>query len=437
MGGFHFDLDAARMRAAKLTDYFSVGFVAMRFFEQPHLGTVAINDRYFVMVDYDAFKTWPVNTQASTLIHEVQHPILNHFERADLHGVPKDVFHRRLWGLAADYEINVMAMRDNRLTWPWEIAHPSQEQLPEDKIAEWYYDELVKRHHIIEIPIGGGDGDDQQDGDGQDGDGKEGEGDDPDGQKGNGTGHGKVMCGHCGAAANGDTRAEDEANLPDEQEGPSKFEQDMLRRKVAEAIKSSQSRGNVPLGWQRWADRILSPKLNYWAHIRNMVRGATTTLPGLDIRTYNRERRRPAIDPGMIFPATLRRVPRVGIYIDASGSMSEKQLGRAVSEVAGVLKSLGSGAKVQVFSGDTRIHKRQTVYTASQIQILGGGGTDVVDCINLMLNEKPKPDLVIAVTDGYTDWGHVKPMGNLFIINVGHGPKPSWPCKYVHIPEND
>ena len=71
---------------------------------------------------------------------------------------------------------------------------------------------------------------------------------------------------------------------------------ELVRRDVAQRILDrSGDAGDVPLGWRRWANTVLTPKVDYMATIRHAVRKALrdSTLGRYD-RTYRRPHRRQA-----------------------------------------------------------------------------------------------------------------------------------------------
>ena len=71
---------------------------------------------------------------------------------------------------------------------------------------------------------------------------------------------------------------------------------ELVRRDVAQRILDrSGDAGDVPLGWRLWARTVLTPKVDYMATIRHVVRKALrdSTLGRYD-RTYRRPHRRQA-----------------------------------------------------------------------------------------------------------------------------------------------
>jgi Mg-chelatase subunit ChlD len=57
---------------------------------------------------------------------------------------------------------------------------------------------------------------------------------------------------------------------------------------------------------------------------------------------------------------------------------------------------------------DLRVHPGQTVRRAEDIELLGGG-TDLREGIKAALALRPRPDLVLVLTDGQTPWPDHRP----------------------------
>ena len=71
---------------------------------------------------------------------------------------------------------------------------------------------------------------------------------------------------------------------------------ELVRREVARRIEeTSRYDGDIPLAWRRWAHATLTPKVDYMATLRHVVRRALreSTL-GRYHRTYRRPHRRQA-----------------------------------------------------------------------------------------------------------------------------------------------
>ncbi len=114
------------------------------------------------------------------------------------------------------------------------------------------------------------------------------------------------------------------------------------------------------------------------ATIRHAVRRALrdSTLGRYD-RTYRRPHRRQACYGEFIMPSFHQPRPRPGFLIDTSSSMEDSQLARAVAELGGLTRQLGYGADVVVACCDAAVHDVRKVFSATQVELYGGGGTDM------------------------------------------------------------
>ena len=85
----------------------------------------------------------------------------------------------------------------------------------------------------------------------------------------------------------------------------------LLARDTARRIREhTRERGDTPAGWQRWADELLEPSVNWRrqlaAHVR---RGAADTTGRVDF-TYRRPSRRASATPDVVLPSLDSRFPR-------------------------------------------------------------------------------------------------------------------------------
>ena len=153
----------------------------------------------------------------------------------------------------------------------------------------------------------------------------------------------------------------------------------LVRREVAQQIMDTSGfAADIPLGWRRWAHNVMTPKIDYMAIIRRTVRTALreSTLGRYD-RTYRRPHRRQACYGEFIMPSFYQPRPRPGFLIDTSSSMQNAQLARAVAELGGLTRQLGYAAEVVVACCDAAVHDVRKVFSAAQVQLYGGGGTDI------------------------------------------------------------
>ena len=78
-----------------------------------------------------------------------------------------------------------------------------------------------------------------------------------------------------------------------------------------------------------------------------------------------------------LMPSFHQPRPRPGFLIDTSGSMQDTQLARAVAELAGLTRQLGYNSEVIVACCDVVVHEVKKVFSSTQLELIGGGGTDV------------------------------------------------------------
>ena len=211
--------------------------------------------------------------------------------------------------------------------------------------------------------------------------------------------------------------------------GVDRVKAQLVQREVAQRIVDmSRDAGDVPVGWRRWAHTMLAPKVDYMATIRHAVRRALrdSTLGRYD-RTYRRPHRRQACYGEFIMSSFYQPRPRPGFLIDTSSSMEDSQLTRAVAELGGLTRQLGYGAEVVVACCDAAVHNVRKVFSAAQVELYGGGGTDLRVGLRAFIERKSAPiDLLVIVSDCHTAWPEEVPPFPVITIRVGDGASPPW-----------
>jgi predicted metal-dependent peptidase len=74
--------------------------------------------------------------------------------------------------------------------------------------------------------------------------------------------------------------------------------------------------------------------------------------------------------------------------------------------------------QVRVLAVDTDVHVVRRVSRAAQVQLAGGGGTDMGAGIESAAKLHPKPSVAIVLTDGYTPWPDQPPPGIRVIVGL-------------------
>lgn len=398
--------------------------------ERPGLGTFAVDEHWRLY--YDPELEWDVEEMCGVLEHEIWHLLNDHASRARIK-LGKDIndpILGRIWNIAADEAINSVLQGAN-VKLPGKPIYPSNYKHPSDLSSEQYYDLHLKPK-------------------GEKG-GKSGEGGSPKGDGQVPMGGGKGKKGDApplldGSASDG-VQKDWEDPAPGEKTkdggesapGIGELEKELIKRKVAEAIlQASQARGDQSSGMARWAQQILRPTVDWRRELQSVIRHAVEERAGDTDFSYSRiSRRNP---PGILLPSMVEPVVHPVIVVDTSGSISEGQLQRAMSEVEGVIKSQGHD-EVPVIFCDAVAFKAQKLRKASRGSPVGGGGTDMGEGIKAAQQLRPKPELIIVLTDGYTPWPNNPPAHTKVLVGIlttkdsswGHVDVPKW-SKRINIP---
>lgn len=221
----------------------------------------------------------------------------------------------------------------------------------------------------------------------------------------------------CGSAADGLPRGyevrDDEVSVD-----PTRAEQ--IRRAVAIDFRDAMGRrGTEPGEWARWVQAVLEPRLPWQQLLPSAVRRAIGWTTGATDYTYSRPSRRRAASPHVVLPGMRRPAPSVAVVVDTSGSMDDGLLAQALGEVDGVLRSLGpAGQRVTVLSCDAAVHTVSRTLHARDLRLVGGGGTDLAPGIAAAAALRPRPEVLVLLTDGDTPWPPAPPPGCAVVAAV-------------------
>jgi predicted metal-dependent peptidase len=393
-GGYAPALQAARVRAAHERSYFAPALFNLVPVETDLIGSMAVDSHWRLYYNRAWLASHTVEENASLLIHEVSHLVRDHEARRTAAGFTN---HQR-WNTAGDCEIND-DLQTEGLPLPGDPPLPGKYGFPTGINAERYYQQLSSRSGS---------------------NGNASERDDPDADS------------DCGSGAHGERRFW-ERPLDDGTDGKDggtpgvdRIKADLVRREVARLIDdTSPYDSTVPFAWRRWARATLAPKVDYMATIRHVVRrGLRRSTLGRYDRTYARPHRRQACYGEFIVPSFYQPRPTPGFLIDTSGSMGDTLLARAVSELASLTRQLGYGGEVVVACCDAAVHTVKKAFTGTEVELYGGGGTDLR--VGLRAFVERKVDLLVVVSDCRTPWPKEAPPFPVITIRVGDGPPPPW-----------
>ncbi len=389
-------LAAGRLWAATRFPYLATGVFGAQVAPAPGSGTVSVDEGWRMHADPEVTAGWTASQLGSVLIHHVCHLLRTHGERAGVAGVgPGEA---PAWLRAADAEINDDLVPAG-LDLPGRPVLPADLDAEDGLLAEQYYAALQPAR--ASAPAGAGSGSDAV--------------------KAARSGEGNWL--DCGSGADGLSRPGAEpGGLPG-------WQADLLRRQVAhEVVTHAKQAGTVPAGLLRWAQETLHPQVNWRALLAAELRRAVAEVSGAVDYSYRRPSRRASVAGPVVLPALRRPVPEVAVVCDCSGSMTSELLAMVLAEVEGLLRSLGLARQVRVLACDTAVGPAQRVTSARQVQLVGGGGTNMGAGIAAAAALRPRPLVTVVLTDGYTPWPPEPPKGMRVVVGLLGAQAPAAPA---------
>ncbi|MCP3757515.1 VWA-like domain-containing protein [Streptomyces sp. TBY4] len=364
------DLDklyAARLHAVRVRPYLATALFALHVVASRRVPTMAVDRHWRCYVSPGFVERTPVEELAAVWVHEVSHLLRDHHGRGERVARERGLTgpgERLRMNIAADFEINDDAYGDG-LVRPEGAVQPADAGLREGELMEEYLTQFglgPYTQHMVWLD--------------------------------------------CGSGADGLEREWDLG--ADGAHGLSEQERDAVRFRVAQGINGRP--GSAPRGWKRWAEEVFHPPQPWRELLGAAVRSATSGSGAGDDYTYSRPSRRSAGVPGAVLPSLRRRPPRVSVVIDTSGSVSDAELGSALLEVTAISRAVGGRRDlVTVVPCDASARIAHPLCRAEGIPLLGGGGTDLRTGFATALRSRPRPDVVVVLTDGQTPWPEARP----------------------------
>jgi predicted metal-dependent peptidase len=293
---------------------------------------------------------------------------------------------------------------------PWPACHPKKYDMPDNKSADWYYQELLKKAKKVNVNFSGGEGFDDH----------------------KGWGEGEGMQGV--ADVNGLARKID----------------NHIGDIVKESLKNfNKERGSLPGHIAELIEQALAaPTVPYYQIIRRLVRGTRLSKFKRSFTRINRKRTYtfvigneeciPEISP---FPGRTRDFTFfIVILIDTSGSQSTDDIIEALAGVKTMIEN-DKHCRCVVLENDTQVQKEYDVKKLRDIEfnVKGRGGTILQP--GLERARQLGCDICLTFTDGYTDAVNqlprkMLPKKTVFVIGErnssdkalrGAGPIVRWP----------
>ena len=422
------DPSVLRYRLNKLAPYYAD--ITYRLVPKltPGLGTFGCDEHFRWY--YGETSSFTEDEQVAVLYHEINHIVRNHFDRRG----DRD---KQQWNVAGDREINDWFPQT--MTVPSKGVGSSRYgldtcDLPDDELAEWYFErldqyELHVREDADAMSPGVGKCVSHPGCDSQDVPHKNSGAPDY-----NVISKGKMHVPVCGGAAgNGDDENDGKGDAV------SSIEAEAIRRNIAEKVKDlasdERTRGTVPGSLVEWAEEFLNPTIPWQRLLRKAARKAANIIAGDTTQTFTKPPRRSP--PGIIMPKKISRRTVAAFYIDTSGSVTDEEIHQSVAEVKSALRTQIADLTVSFVDAE--------VYTSAVLrgrkmktEQLQRGGTDMRKCFEHAEKLRPKPNLVIVMTDGETPWPEEQPRDMRTIIVLTqkepkYSPVPPWTWKTIEM----
>lgn len=346
-------LATARWQACKAAPYFSRGLWAMTFVESDDVPTLGISESWVVYANpsYIA-KCKADGTLVGEIIHEVLHPTLRHGPRAKSCACT-DHAH---YNAAGDAELD---QRIEGLNHKW-VKLVEKRVRPEDFKGG---KKGMTAEELYKLPRGPSD---------------------------------KTKCSG-GSGATGQKQPWETSSA----KGLTEPQAKLLVQQIAQDIleHATKKPGSVPGGILRWAEEYEDVAHIPWtqlaaariAYVLDNKRGAHPS--------YARPSRRDV--GGLVLPVHRSAPPKAALVIDTSGSMQGQDIGKALGVAYDACATLG---RVYAVACDAAIGEPCEISHVDDLKpyLTGGGGTDmgagIAGAVEL------NPDVIVVVTDGYTDW---------------------------------
>jgi predicted metal-dependent peptidase len=361
-------LPAARLWAAARFPYLASGVFGAQAHSRPGIGTVAVDQNWRLLVDPETAAGWSPAEFGSVLIHHVCHLLRTHADRAATAEVTAET--APVWLRSADAEINDDLVPAG-LELPGTPVLPSHLGCADGLLAEQYYGSRPDRAAPQwDLDCGSG-----ADGIGRSWDGREG--------------------------------------------GLQPWQARLLARQVAQdVVRHGREPGTVPAGLLRWAHGVLEPRVDWRRALAAELRKAVADTAGAVDYSYRRPSRRATVAGDVVLPALRRPVPEVAVVCDTSGSMTDELLAAVLAEVDGLLRGLGLARQLRVIACDTAASTARRVSSARQVELVGGGGTDMGAGITAAAALTPRPAVTVVLTDGFTPWPDQPPRGMRVVVGL-------------------
>ena len=193
--------------------------------------------------------------------------------------------------------------------------------------------------------------------------------------------------------------------------------QDILVRASIQSKMQGDAIGTIPGEIQIFLDKLLDPKLPW----NRILQKYLHSMAKSDF-TFRKPNRR--FFPKHHLPSLhSESLMNIAVAVDTSGSVSDEEFKRFISEVHCILRMM-KPEKITLVQFDTDIksvHTVRSVQELSQVTFAGRGGTRIQPVLDWA--EKEKPQLLLVFSDGYFNFQHTSPIKTPVTWLIHENPK--------------
>lgn len=199
-------------------------------------------------------------------------------------------------------------------------------------------------------------------------------------------------------------------------------------QKMHEAFKHAKNRGDESAGIKELIDNIEQETINWRAYLRKELKSFCKNK----YNTIKPSRR--GMVHGYHLPSIEGDEISVIVALDTSGSMTQKQLADALSEVRGIMRS-GDNVNVKFLMHDTEVKKVIEIDGRSsgnglinndEFEVVGRGGTSHIPVFEWVEENKydSRSNILVCFTDAYSNFPENEPFGlrTIWVVNSGETP---------------
>lgn len=376
---------AARIIAQSRWPYLSSLLFSLRLVEMDHsiLSTMAVDKGWRLYYSPEFVLAENAEAIATVLLHECMHCVMAHNER--FRAIDPDEADHIVWNVCGDLAINEILDESNM---PWTesvtpVRYSDHEDMGIDKamITETAYATVRawQQQNQDDERLGNQD---------------------------------------CGSVADDNARDYELESSDENSPALPQERQSSIRDRVAsDVIAASKNAGNTPAGLRRWAQDHLDPQVDWRRQLGTQLRKSVANVAGRRDYSFTRPARRQEamrlVGSDILLPSLRQPAPpRVAIVVDTSGSVSDIELRSYLGEISGIAKAVGVTEGINVIPCDINaksIQRLRSIAKIKDLELVGGGGTDMRAGIDAAIAIKPAPNIIVVITDGATPWHDEKP----------------------------